>query len=71
MLSYLASPATTQQVCGEATCMAFAFRLLDSRHRPEECPPLASSTSVAERQTLAEILAGVPETADRANLNTL
>ena len=45
--------------------MAFAFGLLESRHRPEECPPLASPTSVAQRQALAEMLAGVAETADR------
>ena len=51
--------------------MAFAFGLLDSRHQTEECPSLASPTSVAQRQTLAEMLAGVAETADRPNLHAL
>jgi ArsR family metal-binding transcriptional regulator len=64
-------PRTNCRACGEATCMAFAFGLLESRHRPEECPPLASPTSVAQRQTLAEILAGITETTVRPNLNAL
>ena len=64
-------PRTNCRACGEATCMAFAFGLLESRHRPEECPPLASPTSVAQRQALAEMLAGVAETADHPNLHAL
>jgi ArsR family metal-binding transcriptional regulator len=64
-------PRTNCRACGEATCMAFAFGLLESRHRPEECPSLASPTSVAQRQALAEMLAGVAETADHPNLHAL
>lgn len=31
-------PRTNCRACGEATCMAFAFGLLERRHRPEEWP---------------------------------
>lgn len=60
-------PRTNCRACGEATCMAFAFGLLESRHRLGECPPLASSTYAAQRLALAEMLdqagaeAGAPD----------
>ena len=49
-------PRTNCRACGEATCMAFAFGLLESRHRPEECPPLADPTFAAQHQALCEML---------------
>lgn len=49
-------PRTNCRACGEATCMAFAFGLLEGRRRPEECPPLADSAFAAQRQTLADML---------------
>lgn len=49
-------PRTNCRACGEATCMAFAFGLLESRHRAEECPSLADPAYAAQRQALAEML---------------
>jgi ArsR family metal-binding transcriptional regulator len=49
-------PRTNCRACGEATCMAFAFGLLESRNWPEECPPLADPAYAAQRQALAEML---------------
>lgn len=65
-------PRTNCRACGEATCMAFAFSLLDSRHRPEECPPLADPTFAAQRQALMEMLEqGEDEQPTALNLHTL
>ena len=64
-------PRTNCRACGEATCMAFAFGLLESRHRPEECPPLADPAYAAQRQTLAEMLDQVDRWCRAANLNAL
>jgi ArsR family metal-binding transcriptional regulator len=49
-------PRTNCRACGEATCMAFAFGLLESRHRPEECPSLADPAFVVQHQALCEML---------------
>ncbi|MGQ9491642.1 MAG: (Fe-S)-binding protein [Anaerolineae bacterium] len=49
-------PRTNCRACGEATCMAFAFGLLERRHRPEECPALADPTYAAQRQALRDLL---------------
>ena len=62
-------PRTNCRACGEATCMAFAFALLESRHRPEECPSLAEITFKAQREALAEMLAGVVDRPDAGSLN--
>jgi len=64
-------PRTNCRACGEATCMAFAFGLLENRHRPEQCPSLAAAVSAAQRQALADMLSGSAETAGRSNLNAL
>jgi ArsR family metal-binding transcriptional regulator len=64
-------PRTNCRACGESTCMAFAFGLLESRHRPNECPALADLVFAAQRQALADMLAGAADTTGRANLNTL
>ena len=49
-------PRTNCRACGETTCMAFAFGLLESRHRPEECPPLADPTFAVQHLALCEML---------------
>jgi ArsR family metal-binding transcriptional regulator len=49
-------PRTNCRACGEATCMAFAFGLLETRHRPEECPSLTDPAFVTQYQTLVELL---------------
>ncbi len=41
-------PRTNCRACGEATCMAFAFGLLQGRHRPESCPPLREPDAAAQ-----------------------
>jgi ArsR family metal-binding transcriptional regulator len=64
-------PRSNCRACGEATCMAFAFGLLESRHRPEECPPLADPAYAAQRQALAEMLEPASESADNTNLHAL
>lgn len=64
-------PRTNCRACGEATCMAFAFGLLESRHRPEECPHLADPTFTAQRQALAEMLDQVEAGAGERNLHAL
>jgi ArsR family metal-binding transcriptional regulator len=64
-------PRTNCRACGEATCMAFAFGLLESRHRSEECPALADPTFAAQRQTLAEMLDQVEAGTGARDLNAL
>jgi ArsR family metal-binding transcriptional regulator len=64
-------PRTNCRACGEATCMAFAFGLLESRYRPEECPSLADPAFVAQRLALTDMLSDTAETAGRPNLNAL
>ena len=49
-------PRTNCGACGEATCMAFAFGLLEERHRAEECPPLAGLASAEQRAALRAML---------------
>ncbi len=43
-------PQTNCKRCGEATCMAFAFRLLQQERRLEECPIIAGDPSFADRR---------------------
>jgi ArsR family metal-binding transcriptional regulator len=50
-------PHTNCRACCEATCMAFAFGLLEERHQPEECPPLADPTFAAQKRALGDMLA--------------
>lgn len=51
-------PRTNCRACGEATCMAFAFALLDGRRRIDECPPLQEAGAAEQRATLSGLLAG-------------
>jgi ArsR family metal-binding transcriptional regulator len=64
-------PRTNCRACGEATCMAFAFGLLESRQRAEACPALADPAYAAQSQALAEMLSAAADTAARPNLNAL
>ncbi len=64
-------PRTNCHACGEATCMAFAFGLLESRHRAEECPSLADPTFAAQRQALGEMLEEVGDGLGERDLNAL
>jgi ArsR family metal-binding transcriptional regulator len=52
-------PHTNCGACSEATCMAFAFGLLEARHSPEECPPLADPRFATQRAALGEMLQSV------------
>jgi len=49
-------PRSNCRACGEATCMAFAFGLLEGRHWPEECPSLAEPVATTQRQALLDLL---------------
>lgn len=64
-------PRTNCRACGEATCMAFAFGLLESRHRPGECPPLTDPAYAAQQQALAEMLTDSADSGARPNLNAV
>ena len=64
-------PRTNCRACGEATCMAFAFGLLESRHCPEECPALTDPAYAAQHQALAEMLDQAGDVSDERNLNAL
>jgi ArsR family metal-binding transcriptional regulator len=52
-------PRTNCGACGEATCMAFAFGLLEERHHPEQCPSLADPAFAAQRVALHHMLSAV------------
>ncbi len=43
-------PQTNCKRCGEATCMAFAFGLLQQKHTIEECPVVAGDAAFADRR---------------------
>jgi len=49
-------PQTNCKRCGEATCMAFAFGLLQHNHRFEECPVMAEDEAFADRRVQLEAL---------------
>ncbi|MGE5603863.1 MAG: (Fe-S)-binding protein, partial [Nitrososphaerales archaeon] len=49
-------PRTNCRACGAATCMAFAFGLLESRHQPDECHFLGEPEFAARRQSLIDML---------------
>ena len=50
-------PRSNCRACGEATCMAFVFGLLEARRRPDECPPLADQANALQRAALDTLLA--------------
>ncbi len=50
-------PQTNCKQCGEVTCMAFAFALLQQRRTLSECLPMMTDEALTERQaTLAGML---------------
>ncbi len=49
-------PRTNCRECGEATCMAFGFALMEARRRVDECKPLRVADAAAQRETLRELL---------------
>jgi ArsR family metal-binding transcriptional regulator len=49
-------PRTNCRACGAATCMAFAFGLLESRYKPDQCPGLGEAAFDPRRQTLIDML---------------
>ncbi len=50
-------PKTNCKECGEATCMAFAFGLIQQNRTIPECPALAQDSAFADRRTtLAALL---------------
>ena len=54
---YALLPQTNCKQCGEATCMAFAFGLIQQNHTIEECPTLTKHPTFTERRsTLAALL---------------
>lgn len=52
-------PRINCRACGEATCMAFAFGLLDERRFLEECPALAEPSHAPQRAALAALLSAL------------
>ncbi len=48
---YALLPQTNCRRCGEATCMAFAFGLLQQRRTLDECPLLQKEAAFADRRT--------------------
>jgi len=54
---YVLLPRDNCKDCGEATCMAFAFRLLQGRGTIDECGRLAEERFGRHRQALSTLLA--------------
>ncbi len=52
---YALLPQSNCRACGELTCMAFAFALLDSRRTLDTCGPLFKPQAAAQRATLLEM----------------
>jgi ArsR family metal-binding transcriptional regulator len=53
---YTLLPQSNCKQCGEATCMAFAFALLQHRRELSECPPLQSDDAFADRRATLEAM---------------
>ncbi len=49
-------PKTNCKRCGEATCMAFAFGLLQQKRELDECPVLQTDAAFAERHATLKAL---------------
>jgi ArsR family metal-binding transcriptional regulator len=47
-------PRTNCRQCGEQTCMAFAFGLLQQQRILVECPPLQTESALADRRAALE-----------------
>lgn len=53
---YALLPQTNCKQCGEATCMAFAFGLLQHKHEVIECVPLQSNSQFFDRRAALEAM---------------
>jgi ArsR family metal-binding transcriptional regulator len=53
---YALLPQTNCRQCGEATCMAFAFGLLQQKHDLAECPQLQDDPALADRRATLEAM---------------
>lgn len=53
---YTLLPQTNCKQCGEATCMAFAFALLQHNRELSECPPLQDDGAFADRRATLEAM---------------
>jgi ArsR family metal-binding transcriptional regulator len=51
-------PQTNCKQCGEPTCMAFAFALLQRRRVVSECPPLGADAGYADRRAMLGAMVG-------------
>ncbi len=49
-------PQTNCGQCGEATCMAFAFGLLQHKRAVVECPPLRADDALTDRRATLEAM---------------
>lgn len=49
-------PRTNCQLCGEATCLAFAVGLIQHTHLLEDCPILREDRAFAERKSTLEAM---------------
>ena len=49
-------PQTNCRQCGEASCLAFAVMLIQHKCALEECPPLQSDSSFADRKATLEAM---------------
>ena len=52
-------PQTNCRECGEATCMAFAFGLVQDRHELVECAVLANADAMYDRKLALQALLGL------------
>ena len=53
---YALLPQTNCKRCGEVTCMAFAFALLQQKRALQECPPLQEDPALIEQRKALEAL---------------
>ena len=53
---YTLLPQTNCKQCGEATCMAFAFGLLQHKRAITDCPPIRSDGEFADRRATLEAM---------------
>lgn len=49
-------PRTNCRQCGELTCMAFTFGLLEARRKIDECAPLFAANALEQLETLRGLL---------------
>jgi ArsR family metal-binding transcriptional regulator len=52
-------PQSNCKVCGEATCMAFAFAVLQQQRAVEDCTPLAEDAAFVDRRVTLEAMLGI------------